>query len=440
MIFKNREDAGKKLADALEPLRNENPVLLALPRGGVPIAAEVAEQWGAPLDVLIVRKIGAPDNPEFGIGAMAEDGSYWLNGEAISVLGVSQDQLREVIRKESAEVHRRVEAFRQGRRLVDLSDRTVVLIDDGLATGSSAKAAISMVKAAGAKEIVLATPVCASETAKEISQSVDRVVCLESPARFVAVGLWYEDFSQTSDEEVRALLKRHSPREPMAETASAQNRQNSEEITLSEAGIRLKGLLTVPSGAKGLIIFAHGAGSSRQSPRNQSVANVLNKSGMATLLMDLLTEEEARDRRKVFDIPLLADRLLLAMDWANQRRDLQALPIGLFGASTGAGAALVAAAQAEPSVEAVVSRGGRPDLAADSLQLVRAPTLLIVGGDDHPVIEMNEEAAAQLPDARVSIVPGATHLFEEPGTLDEVSLQARDWFLTHLGRRTRQVA
>jgi len=190
--------------------------------------------------------------------------------------------------------------------------------------------------------------------------------------------------------------------------------------------------LALPEAPRGIVVFAHGSGSSRRSPRNRMVAEVLQEAGLATLLFDLLTPLEALDRANVFDIGLLARRLLEAIGWARERADLAALPLGCFGASTGAAAALVAAAE-EPEVAAVVSRGGRPDLAGEALARVRAPTLLIVGGRDEPVLELNRAAAARLAGPRrLVIVPGATHLFEEPGALDRVAVLARDWFLEHL--------
>lgn len=197
---------------------------------------------------------------------------------------------------------------------------------------------------------------------------------------------------------------------------------------------RLPGDLEIPEGpVKGLVIFAHGSGSSRLSPRNQFVARQLQARGLATLLFDLLTDEEARDRRNVFDIPLLALRLGAALEWQQSRPEIARLPTGLFGASTGAAAALVAAAHFAERVGAVVSRGGRPDLAGTALPRVRAPTLLIVGGADVEVLELNREAAAQMTcEHALRVVPGATHLFEEPGTLEAVAALAADWLALHL--------
>ncbi|MER3424100.1 MAG: hydrolase [Nitrospiraceae bacterium] len=201
--------------------------------------------------------------------------------------------------------------------------------------------------------------------------------------------------------------------------------------------ISLVGDLSVPQGATGIVLFAHGSGSSRLSPRNRYVAQVLREGGLATLLVDLLTAEEEmidmQTRELRFNIGLLAGRLIGITDWLAQHPDLQHLKIGYFGASTGSAAALIAAAQRADRVHAVVSRGGRPDLAASSLPYVKAPTLLIVGGEDFPVIGLNEKAFEQLrTEKKLEIVPGATHLFEEPGALEEVARLARDWFLKHL--------
>lgn len=198
----------------------------------------------------------------------------------------------------------------------------------------------------------------------------------------------------------------------------------------------LEGILAVPDAAEGVVLFAHGSGSSRFSPRNRRVAAALQERGMATLLFDLLRPEEGEDRRKVFDIALLAERLLQATDWLRADAACRGLALGYFGASTGAGAALVAAASAGAEIGAIVSRGGRPDLAGKALARVRAPTLLIVGGSDEVVLDLNREALAELRcEKRLAIVPGATHLFEEPGAMEEVIGLAAPWFREHLCSR-----
>ncbi len=213
------------------------------------------------------------------------------------------------------------------------------------------------------------------------------------------------------------------------------HRQHDVNISVSDAD--LEGILAIPSNAIGLVIFAHGSGSSRFSSRNRYVAEVLNQAGLATLLFDLLTAEENEvdliTRHLRFDIALLARRLTEVVDWSGNEGETKGFKIGLFGASTGAAAALIAAANRPAVVHAVVSRGGRPDLAGAALPRVTAPTLLIVGGHDDVVIELNRQAADMLEaEHRIEIVPGATHLFEEPGTLEQVAALARDWFARYL--------
>jgi pimeloyl-ACP methyl ester carboxylesterase len=212
------------------------------------------------------------------------------------------------------------------------------------------------------------------------------------------------------------------------------------EVQIQAGPHLLFGNITIPTNATGLVLFAHGSGSSRHSPRNQLVARTLNRAGLGTLLFDLLThEEETRDsytREHRFNISLLAERLVHATKWAEQQDQIRDLGIGYFGSSTGGAAALVAAAELLKDVGAVVSRGGRPDLAGDALPRVQTPTFLIVGGNDDIVIELNEMARDQMRcELKLEIIPGATHLFEEPGALEQVAKLASDWFSLHLTRR-----
>jgi putative phosphoribosyl transferase len=214
--------------------------------------------------------------------------------------------------------------------------------------------------------------------------------------------------------------------------AGMRERAVESPVLITASGVELPGTLGLPDSPVGLVLFAHGTGSGHQSPRNRLVASELRHAGIATLLFDLLGEREAEDRANVFNISLLAERVLAAARWASGDPRTAGIPIGLFGASTGGAAALVAAAR-EPAIRAVVSRGGRPDLAGDSLSRVNAPSLLIVGGEDFHVLELNRSALALLRCTReLAVVPGATHVFEEPGTLEQVSTLAARWFGRHL--------
>jgi len=433
-LFVDRKEAGRRLAAALDRFTGGEPLVVALPRGGVPVGFEIARALGAPLDVLLVRKLGAPFNPEYGIGAIAEGGVRLVRRAEVELIGVSDEELEEVVARESAELERRRRLYRGDEEPHPVEGRTVILVDDGIATGGTAVVAAHALKARGAAKVVLAVPVAPPGSEERLAGDFDEIVCLEQPHGFFGVGQFYVDFGQVGDDEVVRLLEeaRAPDRAPaLGDPPVAADPPPVERSVELEPvpGVRVTGDLRLPDAAAGLVIFAHGSGSSRLSPRNRRVAEALNEAGFATLLFDLLTGEEEMDRAKVFDIALLAERLLAVTRWAEGEEELRRLPISYFGASTGAGAALRAAARLGRGIRAVVSRGGRPDLAAESLEDVLSPTLLIVGGADWQVLELNERAARRLRcEHEVAIVPGATHLFEEPGAMERVADLAAEWF------------
>lgn len=437
MPFVDRADAGRRLAKRLRYLRGEDPVVVGLPRGGVPVALHVALALEAPLDVIVVRKLGLPFRSELAMGAIGEGGVRVINDEVVGAAGVSAHQIAEVEQRERVELDRRARRFRRGRPPVALAGRTVVVVDDGIATGSTARAACQVARAHGAAKVVLAVPVAPPGWTHRLGGVADECIALETPPGFAAIGQFYADFSTTSDDEVVACLELaagHAVATPGTGPA------RDEDVEIPAPPVLLPGHLTVPDGAAGVVLFAHGSGSSRHSPRNRYVAGVLNRAGLGTLLFDLLTPAEERTRANVFDVGLLAQRLTQATRWLRGQPGLEGVAVGYFGASTGAAAALCAAAE-QPDIAAVVSRGGRPDLAGPRLGAVQAPTLLIVGGLDGTVLELNRRAQTQLRvESRVAVVPGATHLFEEPGTLAAAAALARDWFSAHLGSTARSAA
>jgi putative phosphoribosyl transferase len=434
MTFRDRVDAGRRLALRLAHLRGEDVVVLGLPRGGVPVALQVALSLGAPLDVIVVRKLGLPAQPELAMGAIGEDGVRVVNRRVLDQVGVPDTTLAAVEARERAELERRVARLRQGHARVPLTGCTAVIVDDGLATGATARAACQVARAHGARRVVLAVPVAPYGWEQRIGADADEFVAVRAPHAFDAVGQFYDDFAATSDDEVVACLdaaQRSAPEAPGTRGAAA--RALDETVAVPVGSLRLPGRLAVPKGATGLVVFAHGSGSSHLSPRNGAVAAQLQAAGLGTLLFDLLTRDEEQDRTNVFDVELLAGRLGSATTWLREQPGCTGLPIGCFGASTGVAAALWLASIPDAGVGAVVSRGGRPDLAGDRLEFVAAPTLLIVGGRDDVVLDLNRAAAAHLHCVhRVAVVPGATHLFEEPGTLAQVADLAAEWFVEHL--------
>jgi putative phosphoribosyl transferase len=434
-LYRDRRDAGRALAARLKEIDFESPVVVALPRGGVPVAYEVATELGAPLDIALVRKLGAPDQPELGIGALGEEGTVVVDAGTVRALGVSSAELESAIARERAELERRRARYAPDGDPIDVAGRDVILVDDGIATGVTAAVAARVLKARGAARVIAAVPVSPPGVGEALASYFDAFVSLASPVDFGGVGAWYADFAQTSDDEVVELLRATGKTRVTAVASGPSDHTAVADAECSiptRDGMLLPGRLLVPATATGLVIFVHGTGSSRHSPRNLAVARRLAESGLAALLFDLLTEEES-ERHGVFDVELLTRRLRDATSWATQATKLRGLSLGYFGASTGAGAALRAAAELGDAVGAVVCRGGRPDLAGDALTSVVAPTLLIVGGNDWTALDLNDEAATVLGGPReLAVIPGAGHLFEEPGALDDVARLAGGWFVRHL--------
>ena len=367
--------------------------MLGLPRGGVPVAFEVANALGAPLDVIVVRKLGVPFQPELAMGAVGEGDVRIVNNEVVRRAGVNASEFAAVEARERQELARRAAQFRGRRERVSLVGCTALIVDDGIATGSTVRAACLVARAQGAARVILAAPIAppiAPPSAIEaLRRFADEVIVLQSPESFGAIGQFYDDFSQTSDEEVARLLERARSHDASVPPGGMTNdpADRDKEVAVDAGPVRLAGHLTIPDRARAVVVFAHGSGSSRHSRRNQYVAGVLNRAGLGTLLFDLLTPPEERDRANVFDIESLVRRLVAMTDWLRDESEARDAAIGYFGASTGAAAALWASTDSETRVAAVVSRGGRPDLAAPRLAAVRAPTLLIVGGNDEVVLE-----------------------------------------------------
>ncbi len=426
MRFADRRDAGRRLAEGLEHLRDEDLVVLGIARGGVVVADEIASRLHAPLEVLVVRKLGVPFQPEHAMGAVGEDGVKILDPETIRVAQVSDLELAVVEARACVELRREVWHYRDGRAPASLVGRTAVLVDDGVATGSSARAACRVARARGARRIVLAAPVASPGWTQRLAAEADEFVTLTVPEDFVAIGHYYEDFPETSDEEVLACLERAvgalNVVDPPVEAA---------EVAITDGPVPLAGYLSTPPRPAGTVLVGHSGATGRHSARGRAFARRLAEAGLASLLIDLLTPAEELERALVFDIALLARRLEQATAWLG--REVGTVPFGYFGAGTAAAAALWAASEPGTPAVAIVARAGRLDLAAARLAQVEAATLLIVEAHDTSSLELSRQGEAALHcETKLAIVPDPARAFGEPGAGREATELALTWFLSHL--------
>lgn len=416
----------------------DDVIVLGIPRGGVTVAFEVAQALNVPMDIFLSRKLGVPGHEELAFGAIAAGDGRYLDKQVIEATGISEQQIEQVTQDVKNTLQQRALLYRGNRPSLDVTGKTIILVDDGIATGASVYAAISALHQMKPANLVLAVPVAPASTCAWLRPEVDQLICVYAPEQFYSVGQFYDFFPQVTDDEVQDLLRRASLLTTKSFRVETSRGGSQSEVLIDLGNVRLEGTLSIPDRPKAIVLFAHGSGSSRHSPRNRHVAQVLQAEGFATLLFDLLTnEEESVDRQTAefrFDIELLAKRLVGVTQWITRHPATRTLPIGYFGASTGAAAALAAAARLTGLVTAIVSRGGRPDLAGEALGFVRAPVLLIVGGKDKIVIGLNRRALNKLQcrNKQLMLVPGATHLFEEAGTLEQVARLAADWFARNL--------
>lgn len=416
--FADRLQAGRQLATALAAYRGRQPLVLAIPRGALPIGRAVADALAGELDVVQVRKLGAPWNPELAIGAIDEQGERYLSPYARQ-LDLDPDWIEQSSQRELQRMRERRARWSPLHPPIPARGRIVIVVDDGLATGASMIAALTAVRAQQPARLICAVPVAAADSLQRVRALADEVICLATPPDFEAVGQYYRDFDPVDEDQVIALLQG-----PAGDPADAG------ELALVHAGLRA--VLTLPAHPWGLVGIAHGSRSGRDSPRNREVARQWSAAGLAVLRMDLLSADETAAGIEP-DLELRARRLLDMLALAQQRPALRGLPLGLFGGSTGAAVALRAAGLAGPAIAAVVSRGGRIDLLdATQLHAVYAPILLLVGSEDRELLALNRRLQPVLGQAELQVVAGADHLFGSAGALDQVARAALDWFRRHL--------
>lgn len=475
--FRNRAHGGKLLAELVKHGAGRGSLVLALARGGVPVGYEVAARLHLPLRVLVVRKLGVPGFPEWAMGAVASGDVTVFDEDILRRANVSPEVLTQIIRREQAELLRREAAYSSVNTALDVQERDVIVVDDGLATGATMRVAVAALRRLKANAITVAAPVGSHRALAQLRTVADDVICVMTPSPWRSVGDWYDDFQDVTDEVVVAAVRAardgryrgdtpestHSAPgpalaiRPLAPSDVTQRvlpceqtveinalphhiggrQAKAFEVEIPIPGAAILATLNLPTQSTGLIVFAHGSGSDRHSPRNRFVGDQLNASGLGTLHLDLLSlREEALDKSTGqfrFNIALLAERVVSAVDWLAAEAITHAHRIGLFGASTGAAAAIVAAAARPHRIRAIVSRGGRVDLAARFIPLVRCPTLVLVGQEDEEVLALTRPVLpAFRARRRLELLEGASHLFSEAGALTAVAARTCEWFALHL--------
>ncbi len=403
------------------------------------VGSEVASGLRAPLGAVLTRRLTAPDHPQTAIGAIGEGGVRIVDALAMRLLRVSAEQLCRIETVEQAELQRCLSIYRNGRPLPHLTGRHVILVDDGLASGLTARAALEVIRPQRPARVILAVPVTGPNAAAAALGWADDVVCVAVPPGFAFVSEWYQDYDDAlSHYEVVKLLQQVDGRaSDVAFGAEApEGTPSVNSITSWEADTA--DLRFPTAQARAIVLIAHGAGSHRHSPRNRLAAELFRAAGLATLQFDLLTPseraEEAESRHLRFNIGLLTERIESMLDWLSRQNTTQRLPVVGYGASTGAAAILAAAARNPGTISAIVSRGGRPDYVEPLLPRVAAPTLLLVGDQDTPTLGLNRSALARIgsSDKTLSIVRAANHLFDDPTAMTEAAELARNWIMSRL--------
>ncbi|WP_054812656.1 phosphoribosyltransferase family protein [Nocardia arizonensis] len=440
--FADRRDAGRRLAARLEGVRGEDPVVVGVPRGGVPVAHAVAVCLAAPLDVIVVQKLGLPHQPEVGYGALSEDGSVVVDDRIVDRGGLTSREMRRVEHNARHDLLRHAARLRGVRPRLSLLDRTVVIVDDGIVTGVTMRAACRDARARGARRIVVAVPV-ADPYAFPLPDA-DEVVCLAAPTHPDALGRWYHRFEQVTDEDVIDYLHRaarHLPYPAPPFDVDEPPPLRDESVRVETADVAVFAQLTVPANPIGAVVFVLACADGRFSPRNRYIAGRLNRARLATMSADLLTPEEQLRRRHVFGIDTLTRRLVSTTRWVTAQREVAGLPVGYFGADTGAAAALRASTDSAMRIGAIVCRAGRPDLTGPAIAEVRAPTLFIVGGIDHGLLEANRRAAREMScETQVRVVPDASRRCAEPEDLTQVADYAEEWLVDKLTAESAAIA
>lgn len=419
--FQNREEAGRLLGEKLLSYKNQHPVILAVPRGGVPVAFEVAKLLNCPLDLIMVKKIGAPKQPELAVGAVSEDSIPIYNKSLVRALSLKHSYLDQVAKKKIKEVHEQLKEFRGTKIPENIKNRTVILIDDGIATGATLMAAIQFIRQKEPLKIVVASPVGSKENLQRIKKLADDVICLKTPDPFMSVGLWYENFNQVSNEEVIRLL---------GDSRFLAEESNS-EIVIQDAHTELHGELHLCDHGKDLIVLTSGSELYQHNPRCQTFKEEFLKSGFNVLLLNLYSEKEIQNTTSPVSLATLSRRLILGTEAAITKIKSSPVSVGYFAMGVGAGAALAASAQSARKISAIVSFRGRPDMAEEYWRRIETPVLFIAGENDTSIVSIHNYEKEKLRHAKSIAIPHTTY-FEEFEPLSEAVEYSLDWFTRFL--------
>lgn len=433
MFFVDRQDAGRQLAHRLDHLRGTRVVVAGIPRGGMVVAAEVARALRAPLAVCLVRKLRVPFRPELAMGVIGEGGVRIRIDAVVRAQRVSADGFAAAERREQITLDRMAACYRGAERSADLQGRTVVVVDDGMATGITAQAACRIVRMRGAARVVLALPVAPRGRTSQLHAVADELICLHSPCEFTAVADSYMRFPAVADGEVIEILEHAAKR-----TRTPSRESNAEPPT---AWPRHSDRLHVPRHPVGSVVMLCPAGRGPDDPRVGYLLTRLHHVGLATLLVDCVAAPHSpgSGRRNALDIPRLGRRLLDATAQLREHSRLARLPTGYLVTGTGAAAAIWAAAEPGDPPAAIVAHGGRPDLAGSrALSALSVPTLLLVGAHDTAVLDLNERARTHMRcENRLLVVPAAGHVFDQPRALALAADLTCAWLGTHYNRSAR---
>lgn len=413
MVFRNRHEAGRVLAGLLTDYEDDRPVVLGIPRGGVVIAAQIARELGGEVGVVVARKLGAPGQPELGIGAVTADGTAWINEEIARSTGAGPEYIEQEIAEQAREAQRREDAFGH-RDTPSRAGRTVIIADDGLATGATARAALRSVRQAGAARVVLAVPVAPPHTVQELEAEADEVIAATIEQDFYAIGQFYLDFRPVLDDEVRAELG--------AKEAAGAERYDA-QILRGDIAIAVRVVRPGGDGPFPCVIFVHGLGSDKDSTRNVPIAERLLDLGIATVRFDLNGHGETPEDPRGRDA--YPDDLAAVYAWTVAQPAINEAGIGISGSSLGGIVAIEAIREGSIRPRTMVLRA--PPVEDDSLHDLPIAALVLVGEVD-PLRPSIERAVSRSDTAALSIVPGAGHLFDEPGALDEALGRTTRWF------------